>query len=318
MAPKTISGKAFKGNGELQLSHWKTLEVCNSADGPRRLLERWSGSIVGYCVAKLANDNKSVSNVSFHLGGTLFEDEDLKLNCSKFWNVPDNLTLAIPCLDTAVFSFSNGGLTSDLVDSSRFQVHWFRDGVPLSPEERAETGILGFSLRFHALPEQSVTSGTWANLTVVLYPLPKAMLLEGHGLCTRPNFPGLRLFSSKVFQIGFNSAKAFPDIEWGCPLVPAVMTGSDWDDLPFCPSSEELRSKLAATLRNVCPADIKKSPADLKKAWDDLKANGEANLRNTLSSLKFIWPVPPASPPSLPQGIAYNLAPPPFPPPQFS
>jgi len=301
MPPKVIKGSGFKGNGELCLAHWKTLEVCSPADTPRRLQENWGGSIVGFFVARLSTDNKNVDNISFNLGGTLFENEDLKLNCSKFWSVPDNLTMAIPTLNSGIFSFPNGGMTSELVDSSKFQVNWFRDGVALSPEEKAETGITGFCLRFHAIPEQSLPSGTWASLTMVLFPLPKSSLLETHSLSPRANFPGLRFFSSGVFQIGFNSAKRFPDLEWGSPLVPGVILGGHWDDFPFCPAAAELRTKLAITLRNVCPADIKKTPADLKKAWDDIKANGEAALRNTAASLKHIWPLPPTPPPTRPQ-----------------
>ena len=302
MAPKPISGKGLKGSDELSLEHWKTLEVCSSSDGPRRLQEQWSGSIIGFLVARLSNDNKSIENISFHLGGTLFEEEDLKANCSKFWNVSENLSMAIPCLDTSIFSFPNGGLTSELVDSSKFRVNWYKDGVIMAPENRAETGITGFCLRFHATPKQSLVSGTWATLALILYPLPKAMLLEGHPLSTNANFPGFRLFSSDVFQIGFNSAKRFKDLSWGSPILPACIPGGDWDDLPFCPSTAELKTKMAATLRNVALPDTRKSPAELKKAWEDLKATGAGGLKNTASGLKWIWPLPSAKSAPAPQG----------------
>ena len=85
MAPKAISGKGFTGSDVLSLEHWKTLEVTSSSDGPRRLQERWSGGIIGFLVCRLANDNKSIENTTFHLGGTLFEEAKLKADCSKFW-----------------------------------------------------------------------------------------------------------------------------------------------------------------------------------------------------------------------------------------
>ena len=111
------------------------------------------------------------------------------------------------------------------------------------------------------------------------------MLLKSHPLSTNTNFPGFSLFSSNIFQIGLNSAKQFKDLSWGSPVPPAFIPGGDWEDLPFCPSTAELKTKLAATLRNIALPDTQKSPVKLKKAWDQLKADSQAGLKNTASRL---------------------------------
>ena len=47
----------------------------------------------------------------------------------------------------------------------------------------------------------------------------------------------------------------------------------------------ELKTKLAATLKNVALPDTRKLPIELKKAWDKLKASGPGKLKNTVVDL---------------------------------
>ena len=305
MPPKAIKSDDFKGTAELTLEQWRHLEVSGAANAPGRLAANWGGSILGFTICKLANDNKHVDNIQFHLAGTLFDSGPHKASAKTFWdelNADGTITFAIPKLNTSVFSFSEGGLTSDLLDSTAITTNWFLDGVPMTPEARTQAGIAGYSLRCHITPNQVLDSGTWAAINLTLFPLPKACLLEQNPLASHHNFPGIKLFSANAMPIGFQTKKLFNNLSCGTPILPGVLLGGDWDDLPHKPPSAELRSALAATLRKVSLPDNRKGADNLVKAWDDLRTAGEPGLRNTSAKLKEIWPEPPTPAASLPLG----------------
>ena len=74
----------------------------------------------------------------------------------------------------------------------------------------------------------------------------------------------------------------------------------------------ELKTKLAATLRNVALPDTQKLPIELKKAWDKLKASGPGKLKNTAANLKWIWPLFSTKSAPAPQGRPCTAPPPVF------
>ena len=306
MAPKAIKGDGFKGNDPLSLAQWRSLEVVSSASAPSRLLKNWSGQITGYLICSLSADNKSIRNLSFHLGGSLWENENAKHAADSFWDdlVPgSNFSFAIPALNTALFSFPEGGLTSDLLDHSALRVNWFKDDATISPEQREEAGIPGFSLRCHIIPKQVLSSGTWGTVYVTLLPLPRSQLLELHPLCKSPAFPCFKIYAGHSFPIGFQTSSVLDGLDYGCPLLPAVLAGSDWEDLPFHPPANELQAAIALTMRKVTLPDVKKEVRTLKKAWEDLKTAGETGLKNTNAALKLLWPPPRVASASTPQGM---------------
>ena len=313
MPPKTIKAADFKGSGELTLEQWRNLEITGAASAPGRLAQNWGGSIIGYLCAKLANDNKSIENMRFHLAGTLFDSSPHKTSAANFWddlNTEGAITFSLSKLNSSVFSFREGGLTSDLLDSSAFTTNWFLDGVPMSPEARTEAGIAGYTVRCHIVPNQVLVSGTWAAIHLTLFPLPLATLLEKQPLAVHHNFPGFKLYSANAMPIGFQTSKVFTDLNCGIPVLPGVLTGSDWDELPHTPSTSDLKLAVATIMRKVSLPDIKKGPDSLAKAWDGLLANGEAGLKATDSKLKEIWPLPPTQVPVLPLGMPSSPPPP--------
>ena len=160
MAPKAIKGDGFKGNNPLSLAQWRSLEVVSSASAPSQLLKDWSGHITGFLVCSLSADNKAIQNLSFNLGGSLWENVNTKHAPDSFWDdlVPgSNYSFSIPALNTALFSFLEGGLFSDLLDHSSLRVNWFKDDTTISPKQREEAG---FSLQCHVKPKQVLSSGT--------------------------------------------------------------------------------------------------------------------------------------------------------------
>ena len=74
----------------------------------------------------------------------------------------------------------------------------------------------------------------------------------------------------------------------------------------------ELKTKLAATLRNVALPNTRKLPIELKKAWDKLKASGPGKLKNTAANLKWIWPLFSTKSAPAPQGRPCTAPPPVF------
>lgn len=306
MPPKTIKGDGFKGTTELSLTQWRSLEVVSSASAPELLLRNWSGNVTGFLTCQLANDHKSIRQMSFHLGGLLFEGDGLRCSADAFFDESPppgvKFSFSIPPIQTSLFSFPNGSLTSALVDSSALKVSWYKDDAFLTPEQREEEGVPGFSVRCHVIPKQVLGSGTWGAIHLTLLPLPKSTLLELHPLAAKPNYPCLKIYSGNSFPIGFKTSAVFPDTDCGTPLVPALLTGGDWENLPHTPSTQALRAAIAATLRNVCLPDVRKEVKTVKKAWEDLASAGEAGLKNTNHALKTIWPLPPAPPSRQPQG----------------
>ena len=270
MAPKAIKGDGFKGNNPLSLAQWRSLEVVSSASAPSQLLKDWSGQITGFLVCSLSADNKAIQNLSFNLGGSLWENVNTKHAADSFWDdlVPSsNYSFSIPALNTALFSFPEGGLFSDLLDHSSLRVNWFKDDTTISPKQREEAG---FSLQCHVKPKQVLSSGTWGTVYITLIPLPRSLLLELHPLSKYPTFPCFKIYAGHSFPIGFQTNSVLDGLDYECPLLPAVLAGSNWEHLPFHPTAIKLQAAIALTMRKVTLPDVKKKSGPSRrpgKTW---------------------------------------------------
>ena len=311
MPPKKISDPGFRGGDELSHEQWRALETTNSADSPRRLLKTWTETVVGFLCCHLANDCLSIDQMIFSLSGRLFSDSDgLQLNASKFWEVNDHLTFEIPAFDSSIFTFRGGTLTSELLDHSQLRVAWYQDGEPLSPEEREDAGIPGFCLRFYATPN----AATWFSISIILYPLPRAALLDTFPCSVNPAFPGLRLYSANHCYLGFPTKQLFPSLNAGSPIMPCILANGEWEDNPTNPSTQDLITAMAKTLRTATSPVAKKNLKNLIERWQEIQSANDVSLK--LVPPTYLWPLP-SEPPSLtPQGrssTAFFLAPPPPP-----
>ena len=172
MAPKKIASPLFKGTDSLSHDQWRELEVVSPTDGPRRLMQNWAGTIMGYLCCRLDNENRRILDLNFHLLGIIFDEDGISMNCNKFWDTDsEGITLQINPFDSKAFQFKSGTLVSDLLDSSAIDISWYQDGVPILETDPRYTSLPGFCLRFYAMPVQP----TWASM---LYPLAKADLLK--------------------------------------------------------------------------------------------------------------------------------------------
>ena len=295
--PKRISDPLFKGTDSLSLDQWKHLQIANSADAPRRLLDNWSGTVMGYLTCRLTNDHEDIDQMLFSLVGALFTDFDgLRLQANKYWEVDASYTFEIPSFDAALFSFKSGTLQSELLDHTKIRVDWFKDGVKLTHEQLALSGIPGFSLRFYAVPN----APTWMGITIVLYPLPKSQLLEQYPVCLNPAFPGLRIYSAAHCYLGFATKQLFDSVNPGTPILPCVLAPQDLDENPVHPSTGSLLKTMAATLRTAVAPATKKDLPHLNKKYEEILLNGEAAMRPTAPA--SLWPTPPERPTTAPQG----------------
>ena len=305
MPQKKITSPLFKGSDSLSLGQWRELEVVSSADGPRRLMDSWGGTVTGFTCARLDNENK-IANLNFHLIGVLFADsEGVSADCNKFWDVEEGHTFQLDSFDAKVFQFKSGTLTSDLLDSSELKVSWFKDDAPWPEQERSQAGISGFSLRFFVQPIQP----NWASINLQLLPLPKATLLQSYPVCLNPSFPGITLYSAKFCSLGFATERIFKDKNFGTPLLPCVIPGADWEDFPNHPTTASLRTALATTLRAAWKPVGKANAKALKKRWEEIALAGESSLKAEVPA--FIWPEPEPSPAAAPEGTVFKSPPPP-------
>ena len=295
--PKKISDPLFKGSDHLSLEQWQHLQIANSADAPRRLLDNWSGTVMGFLSCKLSNDHESIDQMLFSLVGALFTDFDgLRLQANKYWDVDASYTLEIPSFDSALFTFKNGSMQSEFLDHTKFKVDWFKDGVKLTPEQLSLANIPGFCLRFYAVPN----APTWMGITIVLYPLPKAQLLEDYPACLNPGFPGLRVYSAAHCYLGFSTKQLFDSLNPGTPILPCVLAPGDWDEIPAHPSSMSLLKAMATTLRTAVAPATKKDLPNLSKKYEEIMLNGESAMRPTAPA--YLWPTPSERPTTTPQG----------------
>ena len=290
---RSISGPGFRSARDLLLKEIKKLSVPSFDRVVEHLLPDlgWKGDLYGSVGLILSNDNKSIVNGNFFLSGQLFPgSESKRFQAAKFWSAGTDLDLQLSINNASIFNFSST-LTSDFVDGSDVTHAFFKGNQRLETEEAEAAGIPGFCLRLFIAPSKE----TFAKLTLVLYPLPLAVLLESQLLAENVRFPGLSVFSGE-FPIGPpQTAVPRTPTPYGCPILPVVIPGSPLTDFPNTPSGIEIRRKIAEVLRAAVKPEIKNGPAMLLKRWTEIQNAGPSKLLN--KQLDIMWPLPPPAPP---------------------
>ena len=275
-APSPIKGTGFSGSDPLTPEDWETITVDSAADAPRALLDAWNGKILGFTVAQLGNDNKTISHLTFNLAGTLW-DRGHTVSANRYWDTEPGTQLHFPTIDTSVFSFEQGSLCSSLVGHEEVTHEWRKDGT-------STQAFRGFSLRAYVAPFEE----HWANLWILLFPLGKEELLAAHPLAENAAFPGIAVCDVE-FPLGFNSLSVLPDSTWGSPITPAVITGAPWEEQSSPPATAHLRKALADTLRTATKPEVKQNFTTLLPRWAELTEGGEAALKPIQPNT--IWPL---------------------------
>lgn len=287
MGPKKksnyISGEGFRGNDDLSLNDFKKIAVEGfTADHLTAHTENWTGGIAGLVGLELSNDNKRVTNGKLFLIGSLCRNK--KVSANKFWELPEQISLTFTINDCGMFTFPNGGCVSEIIDGSCIPHSFHKGEVLLSKEELPET-ILGFALKCYIIP----TRDTYAKLALLLFPLPKDMLLNTHPLCTNPSFPGMPLFTGE-FPLIPSSLGPPLDKNWGFPFTPAIIPGSAYEDSGNFPNTPSVKAAVAAILRKAVKPDSKLSFQTLIPRWKEISEHGVSKLKD--SPLELVWPPP--------------------------
>ena len=145
--PLFIRSDAFAGCDELTWQDLEALRVTSARDAADKLVESWTGGVVGLTMFHLNNDRRKVDNVEFLLLGTLFDDNAKLVATNKVFP-ESNAKLVLSDLNCEIFKFNNS-LTSNLVDSSELNVCFkgSATGPELSEAELAERKLGPLSLR---------------------------------------------------------------------------------------------------------------------------------------------------------------------------
>ena len=246
-----ITGEGFRGNAELTLEDFKKIAVAGfTADHLTNHTENWTGGIAGLVGLTLSNDNSHVVNRRMFLIGSLCQNKNV--NANKFWDIAlEQWHRSFTVNDCNIFDFPNGGLVSEIVDGSLF-LHSYYKGDELVAKENLPETILRFSLRCYIIP----TRETYAKIVLLLYPLPKDMLLNAHPLSSNPAFPGITLFTGE-FPLVPASLGSPLDKNWGSPFTPANVPGASFEDSGLFPNTALVKAAVAQIMRKAVEPDSK-------------------------------------------------------------
>ena len=281
----TIKSPLFSGSEPLTSDDYDKLSVAGFGPPAESLLSNLNWSKQVFCMTglKLAPDNFRITGSAIFLLGSLFKEKQITVTNYWAFTAPTILTLSVP--DTSIFSFPNGSLVSEYLDSTALQFSFSQQGSLLPPETLSTAGLVGFALRAHLMP----ISAAFIRLWITLAPLPKATLLDSYPLASNPTFPGLKVLEG---DIPLGPASSGPPLSknWGCPITPALLLGADFNESDELPTGHMLAAALAAMLRKAVRPDILNRSSKLTERLLQINEHGISQLREL--PLEFIWPLP--------------------------
>jgi len=227
---------------------------------------------VACLVLTLSPDNERVAGGEFVTRGV--EVKDFVWESHKLWPKADKrvvTTVTMPALDS--FSFKDGGLTSDFL-SDEDVVHYHslvREGRPAEPvleADREERGVGRFCLRLICnVSKGSSEDGVKIKFWVMLYPEDRNVLLVMSASTKRPEWPGVKLGEGEMRLL------PLPAAPWGCPVIPILVPGQPFEELPRAPSSPVLRSAIGAIMRRCGQPERNRTGGKTMEMWDKLAKN---------------------------------------------
>jgi len=223
-------------------------------------------------VLTLSPDNERVAGGEFVTRGV--EVKDFVWESHKLWPKADKrvvTTVTMPALDS--FSFKDGGLTSDFLPDDEV-VHFHnlvREGRPAEPvleADREERGVGKFCLRLIGnVSKGSSEDGMKIKFWVMLYPEDKDVILGMSASAKKPEWPGVKLGEGEMRLL------PLPTAAWGCPVVPILVPGQPFEELPRAPSSPALRSAIGAIMRYCGQPESSRTGGKTMEKWDKLAKN---------------------------------------------
>ena len=281
-----IRSDAFTGTDGLNWEDMEALRVSSPKDAADKLVESWTGGVVGITMFHLNNDRRKVDNVSFLLLGTLFEDNPKVIATNKIFP-NSNAKLVLSDLNCDLFSFSNS-LSSKLVDSSALNYSFKASatGPNLNEEEMAARNLGPFSLRAYVYP----TTENHMKLDIAIYPLDEASLRETFPMAEDPRLPGIQLCTIGEVRVCPNQEEVLGDRSWGQPTLPAFLSATPFSASSPLPPTSLLRKAFAALMAKALRPTFKKDAKFLKDLWDKVLKEGVSVLSSP--PLDLAWPPP--------------------------
>ena len=238
----------FAGPGELDARSIVTAEVSNKAESAEAALDALGckdDHLIGCIFLHLSSDNMKVEHGEFALRG-MIDAKQHKISCSKLWPAAERgtaLLLTLPTADT--FSFANGSLASSYVSGSRIQhkIIATSDDRVLTEDEKKAKNIGDFCIRAVAqLAKSDKTSGVKIQISILFYPHGKAAILDMADAAEEAGWPGISITEVEC------SMQPAASTQWGCPIIPLLVSGTPFNELPRAPTGAELRNSIAAIM----------------------------------------------------------------------
>jgi hypothetical protein len=261
----------FSGDEDVSGEDLGSAEVANFSTALDTALQQnfgWDGKAIGVVGLSLSPDNDRVNSGIFITRGDTDLDE-FRTTCDQIWPAgPKQITFAIRVASLNSFTFSSGGLWSDLMPSRKF-THGFydRNNAPILGA-RAEEGWGEFALRIvcQVSSTSSGRRGVICKYCILLFPAAVEELND-FPESRFAGFPGLKIGEGH-FPLG-----PAPSEKWQCPIVPMIRPGTPFMENDNAPSSTRLRFAVAAVMRKVVQPDMARSCAGLQNKWERLRAN---------------------------------------------
>jgi hypothetical protein len=197
--------------------------------------------------------------------------EEYRTTCDQIWPAgPQQISFAIRVTSLNSFTFSSGGLWSDLTPSHKFTHGFFDHNNAPILGALVEEGWGQFSLRIvcQVSSTSSGRRGITCKYNILLFPAAEDEL-SNFPESRFAGFPGLNIAEGH-FPLG-----PAPSARLQCPIVPMIRpsTGTPFVENENAPSSIRLRFAIATVMRKVIQPDMARSCADLQNKWERLRAN---------------------------------------------
>ena len=252
----------------------------------------YTGEAVGLCGLWTTTDNRRVENAIFFIRGRLDQDTHRLDACSIWEEADQNCVLQIKLPTADAFNFSEGGLYSDFLPSSKVDFEFRKlqqgsDPIILPTDSYSKAGIGEFSLRMICQLSRASTikKGVILRYTLLLYPGSVSALTTNPGE-QGPSWPGIRLANGEI-PLGPR-----PSAKWGCPILPILRCATPLSVDPTAPSGPRLRRAIDNVMSRAGDHDGRSNGHRMREKWEKLRGKPEDKTKEPA----ITWPPPSAEP----------------------
>ena len=286
-----IDENLFSGAENIGTEDLQRAKIVNFTGDVKTVLGRFGWSGLTLCASvglALSADNSSVEKSVFLVNGPV-ENKTILVEGTKVWPEADSkVRLAITLKNGSVFTFSAGGLASDIVAQEEVEHGFFameegRQPAPILAADYEDWGIGQFALKMLCTVSKNTSERTGVIIkhAILLFPLGRETLLEKYEAAQSPAWPGIRLTDGHM--------PLFPKAEtaWKCPVLPLIKRAVEVGGQEVWPGAAEMRRAVAATMGAAVKAVTARTASSLLNKWQRLN-NNPTELMEERGDL--VWP----------------------------